>query len=180
MTENKTEWQGSKSLKSTLTSVASLTEDPNNARGHDEASITAIEVSLKRFGQLKPIVVRNGIVIAGNGTLRAARKLGWVNIAAITVDHLDENEAKAYAIVCNRTSELSHWNFAVLETQLHDLQCLKDDDLLSSLGWSDKDLKAIMEKDTIEVSTHTREITQSDLKTDTKCPKCGFEFKHAK
>jgi len=64
--------------------IAELDLDPANVRQHDEKNLAAIKSSLKRFGQQKPIVVDpKGIVIAGNGTLTAARALGWDRIRIV-------------------------------------------------------------------------------------------------
>jgi hypothetical protein len=54
--------------------VSTLLNDPANVRKHNERNLESIKASLARFGQQKPIVVgRDGVVIAGNGTLAAAR-----------------------------------------------------------------------------------------------------------
>jgi hypothetical protein len=67
-----------KQLHSLLVEVGSLVHDPNNARLHDERNIEAIRASLKRYKQRKPIVVHKTkrVVIAGNGTLTAAKREG--------------------------------------------------------------------------------------------------------
>jgi len=66
--------------------------DPANVRRHPERNLASIKASLARFGQQRPIVVDgNGVVRAGNGTLEAARQLGWteINIPA-QADHRPE------------------------------------------------------------------------------------------
>ena len=74
--------------------LAALHADPDNARTHNEVNLAAIEASLATFGQQKPIVVnRIGKVIAGNGTLAAAAKLGWETIAVVRFD--TDNDARA-------------------------------------------------------------------------------------
>src|SRR5690349_16525184 len=86
--------------------VGSLTLDPANVRQHPEASLDAICASLRRFGQQKPIVVdEQGIVRAGNGTLLAARQLGWTAIDIVRTS-LSGIEAAAYSIADNRTTDL--------------------------------------------------------------------------
>ena len=91
--------------------ISGLTEDPENVRSHDERSIDSIAASLQRFMQRKPVVVQQeGMVVrAGNGTLVAAKRLGWTHLAAIVV-HETDVEAAAYAIADNRTAELSEWD----------------------------------------------------------------------
>lgn len=105
-----------------LVSVDSIVLDPANARLHPEKNLEAIKGSLARFGQQKPILVcrANRIVIAGNGTLTAARELGWADIRVRWTD-LSGPEATAYALADNRTSELAEWDFSVLGTQLKSL-----------------------------------------------------------
>ena len=98
--------------------VANLSFDPSNARKHDEKNLEAIKGSLRKFGQRKPIVVRNDVVIAGNGTLQAALALGWAEIEVVRADDMTNTEATAYALADNRTSELATWDNDVLGKQL--------------------------------------------------------------
>src|SRR5690554_4033428 len=87
--------------------IGDLTADPANVRKHSTRNLEAIKASLKRFGQQKPIVVDgNGVVIAGNGTLEAARSLGWTHIEIVRTE-LTGSEAVAFAIADNRTAELA-------------------------------------------------------------------------
>lgn len=92
-----------------------LTFDPDNARLHPEENDAAIRDSLSRYGQLKPLVVRRDgmTVVAGNGTLAAARGLGWRELACNVVD-LDQLEAVGYGLADNRTSELAAWDVEVV------------------------------------------------------------------
>lgn len=108
-------------LKVEKRSIASLVADPENARIHDEVNINAIMGSLKTFGLQKPIVVSDaGVVIAGNGTLAAARALGWTEIDAVVTD-LSGDEARAFALADNRTAELAKWDELILGKTLSDL-----------------------------------------------------------
>ena len=103
--------------------ITSLSLDPNNARKHSERNLSAIAESLKQFGQRKPIVVHRGVVIAGNGTLEAAKSLGWSEIAIAEVpDDWDVEKAKAYALADNRTAELAEWDEGELAKQLLELE----------------------------------------------------------
>jgi len=92
-----------------------LVLDPKNARTHDPRNVEGIAASLRKFGQLKPIVVHRttGVVEAGNGTFLAAEKLGWKYLAAVRVEH-DPASAAGFAIADNRTAELAGWDDAVL------------------------------------------------------------------
>src|ERR1700761_7633010 len=102
--------------------INTLSPDPANARRHPERNLDQIKASLKRFGQQKPIVVdATNIVRAGNGTLAAAKALGWTTIAAVRSE-LAKTELTAYAIADNRTAELAEWDAAVLAETLADAE----------------------------------------------------------
>ena len=104
----------SEHLTVTNKSVNELSADPANLRKHNERNIEAIKASLRRFGQQKPIVVNDkGIVIAGNGTLEAARALGWDTIAVVHT-RLDDHGQVLYGIADNRTAELAEWDWMAL------------------------------------------------------------------
>jgi DNA modification methylase len=103
--------------------IEKLTLDPNNARAHDDKNLKAIEGSLQEFGQRKPIVIdQNNVIVAGNGTVTAAKALGWTEIEAVRVPaDWDADRIKAFALADNRTAELATWNQEVLEQQLREL-----------------------------------------------------------
>ena len=122
--------------------VSTLLNDPANVRKHNERNLDSIKASLARFGQQKPIVVgRDGVVIAGNGTLAAARSLGW-SMIDIVRSHLTGAEATAYAIADNRTAELAEWDEESLAQQLAALQ-IEDEELLAATGFDEKELEAM-------------------------------------
>lgn len=102
-------------LQTMLVPIDSLNHDPANARLHAERNMRAICSSLARFGQLKPIVVQEQgrVIRAGNGTVMAARSLGWTQIAAVVMP-MDEATAVQFAIADNRTAELAEWDDAAL------------------------------------------------------------------
>ena len=103
--------------------ITELTLDPKNARKHSARNLEAIAASLNKFGQRKPIVVHRGVVLAGNGTLEAAKSLGWTEIEVAEVpEDWDNDTAKAYALADNRTAELAEWDESELAKQLLELQ----------------------------------------------------------
>lgn len=114
-------------LKVEVVDVGVLTPDPTNARKHSAKNLDAIAGSLRQFGQRRPLVVWGTTVIAGNGTLEAAKSLGWERIAITRVPRdWSHEQAKAYALADNRTAELAEWDAAVLADQLVELD---------SVGW---------------------------------------------
>jgi len=123
--------------------------DPANVRTHSERNVDAIAASLARFGQQKPIVVDgDNVVRAGNGTVEAAKSLGWDSLD-VAVTKLSGSDATAYAITDNRTSELAEWDESGLVAQLDALQ-REDEELFQTTGFDDADLGAMMDRQALE------------------------------
>lgn len=119
--------------------------DPANARSHPTRNIEAIKASLVRFGQQTPIVLdAKGICRKGNGTVLAARELGWESILAVRTK-LEATEAAAYAIADNRTAELAAWDDKALAEQLRAFQGVEDFDL-SSVGFTEAEIDGLLER----------------------------------
>ncbi len=126
-------------MKAEIVKIETLVFDPANARKHGEKNLAAIKSSLQRFGQQKPIVVdANGVVRAGNGTLAAAKALGWKEIAIVR-SPLSGSEATAYAIADNRSSELAEWDDDSLAKQLSALQ-IENEKLAGVTGFDQTDI----------------------------------------
>ncbi len=131
-------------MKSETVPIDSLSFDPANVRKHGERNLATIKASLLRFGQQKPIVVdANGVVRAGNGTLAAAKALGWKEIAVVR-SALAGSEATAYAIADNRTAELAEWDEDALAETLSALQC-EDEALLDAAGFDSAELSRMID-----------------------------------
>jgi hypothetical protein len=153
--------------------IDSLILDPENARKHSKRNIDAIAGSLSTFGQRRPLVVWDGIVIAGNGTLEAARSIGWtdIEITRVPPDWTHE-QARAYALADNRTAELAEWDAEILANQLIEL-----DSVGYEIGdWGFQSLNP----PTGEGQDTTHEIDVDEWKFAHTCPKCGFEFNDEK
>ncbi len=129
-------------LQVKLIKLSELSPDPANLRKHPKRNLEGIAASLKRFGQQKPIVVdKNGIVVAGNGTFLAAKKLGWASIAAIKTE-LEGAEAIAYAIADNQMATMAEWDEEALAKTLNSL----DLDLQEAAGFIQSDIEELLGK----------------------------------
>jgi len=128
-------------LRKLAVAVADLNPDPSNARKHGQRNLDSIKASLAAFGQRKPLVVqREGMIVrAGNGTLEAAKVLGWDYIAAVVIDE-DSAQAVQFAIADNRTAELAEWDDETLATLLDGM----DEPTRDLLAFDDKELAGLM------------------------------------
>jgi site-specific DNA-methyltransferase (adenine-specific) len=135
-------------MKTERVPIGSVQFDPANVRRHGEKNLDAIKASLSRFGQQKPIVVdADGIVRAGNGTLMAAKALGWPEVTIVRTS-LKGAEATAYAIADNRTAELAEWDDDALAQTLAALQ-IEDEELAKATGFDDADIDAMLAPDEV-------------------------------
>lgn len=144
--------------------ITSIVLDPSNARRHASKNLEALKGSLAKFGQQKPIVVgHNGVVIAGNGTLEAARALGWSAIKIVRTS-LEGTEATAFAIADNRSGELAEWDAGVLSDTLRALQAMDFD--LGAIGFDESDLAKLLATEVTEGLTDPDELPEQ---VETRC-----------
>ena len=159
-------------LRPLAVEVSTLVEDPANARLHPTRNMEAITASLRRFGQRKPVVVRREgmIVEAGNGTLAAARALGWDHLAAVLVDD-DATTATGFAIADNRTAERATWDDAALARLLG---AVKDEMPEMELGFSDEEIKHILiDPEAPGFDQIPMQVSDGLYESDDEvCPKC--------
>jgi ParB-like chromosome segregation protein Spo0J len=149
--------------------IQDLTPDPENARQHDEKNLKAIMGSLEEFGQRKPIVVTQaGIIVAGNGTVEAAKRLGWLDIQAVRVPNdWTPKQIKAFALADNRTAELASWNSIKLAEQLIDLE--EADFQIEEFGF--------IKEEFVEATKPEDFPSFDDVEeTSHRCPKCHYEW----
>jgi len=135
-------------LEIKVIAIDDLTLDPDNARAHNQKNLDAIAKSLQMFGQRKPVVITNeNVVVAGNGTLEAAKQIGWKGLAVVRVpSDWDSDTIKAYALADNRSAELASWDTDILLSQLRELKL--EDWNVGDFGFKDFDLKTREEIDT--------------------------------
>jgi hypothetical protein len=151
--------------------IGSITPDPANVRQHSDRNLEVIKGSLSAFRQQKPIVVDgDGICRAGNGTLEAARALGWTHIA-VARTKLTGAEAVAYAIADNRSGDPdigSTWEPEVLSRQIAGI--VADGIDLNGIGFLPDEIAAL---EVPEFDPGGADPTQLDEKSPTTCPECG-------
>lgn len=93
----------------------------DNARKHDVEDIEAIKNSIREFGFDDPIGIwgDNNTIVEGHGRLIAARQLGMDTVPCIRLDHLTDEQRRAYALAHNKTAELSEWDVQLMNGELN-------------------------------------------------------------
>ena len=129
-----------------LWSIERLQPDEKNARVHSKEQVGQIAASIVEFGFLNPILVdSNDGIVAGHGRLSAAKELALEVVPVVVLDHLTENQKKAYILVDNKLAENASWNEELLQEEIVALN-LQDFDI-SILGWDEDEIREIMEYD---------------------------------
>lgn len=110
-------------LKIEYLPVGSLKPYEKNARKHQNADVQTIVASIKEFGFDDPIGVwgEDNLIVEGHGRLMAAKKLGMQTVPVIHLDHLTDEQRRAYALAHNKTAEMSEWDFDFLGGELDDI-----------------------------------------------------------
>lgn len=161
-------WHGSPDLEHSLVAIADLEPFPGNPRQGDT---TAVAASLRRFGQVKPIVVDGKRIVAGHTLVRAAESEGWTHVA--THSHLfgSEEEQRAYLLADNRASDLGHYDDELLYLQLTTLENAE------GTGYSEGDTLALAEQlRTLEAPPEFEPLHPGHVHVEYACPSCGYEW----
>lgn len=142
----------------------SLKPHPKNSRKHSKEQIQAIADSIKRYGFNRAVSIRNGYILAGHGTVEAAKLLKMNVVPCVNLDHLTDDEARAYIIADNRTAELSLWDKGILQDELQELHGLIDFDAMQ-LGalCGDLDFGKLESEDPIDRQDRLQEFSDDDL-----------------
>jgi DNA modification methylase len=122
--------------------TASLVPYARNARTHSEEQIAQIAGSIKEFGFTNPILVGDGVVIAGHGRLEAARLLKLKRVPVITLHGLSEAKRRALVLADNRIALNAGWDLEMLRAELTDLREMGTD--LKTLGFFEDELAAVL------------------------------------
>lgn len=115
----------------------------------------------------------DGVVVAGNGSLEAARRLGWTHLAVADTTGMTAEEVRAFALADNRTAELSAWDYGVLHAEMQAGAPLED------LGWTREELAAVLPLEPVILPQPTSPLDRPSGASQIvhTCPKCGHEFR---
>lgn len=120
-----------------LLPLDALTPYSKNARNHQDEDVGAIAKSIEAFGFDDPIAVwgKRNIIVEGHGRLMAAKKLGMERVPVIHLDHLTDEQRRAYTLAHNQTTDNSSFDPAKLMDELRELDGLDLDFNLGDFGF---------------------------------------------
>lgn len=135
----------SKNLNIKYIDVEQLEVYANNARIHSKQQIKQIARSIKAFGFINPVLVdADNRLVAGHGRLLAAKSIGLKTIPCIRIDHLSEDEKRAYILADNKLAENAGWDPDLLKVELSYLSQVDVDIDVELTGFAMPEIDIIM------------------------------------
>ena len=101
--------------------ISELKPYDKNAKIHTQEQVEQIKKSIQEFGMDDPIAVWNNEIVEGHGRLYACKELGIKEVPIIRLDHLTDEERKAYTLVHNKLTMNTDFDFELLTGELVDL-----------------------------------------------------------
>ena len=140
--------------------IKSLKPYERNTRKHTDYDVGEIAKSITECGFNDPIGVygESLTIVEGHGRLLAAKKLGMKEVPCIRLDHMTDDQRRKYAILHNKTAELSAFDFDNLAIELEDLDFSNFD---FTFGIEDEEEETdIVEDEAPEVDEDAEPITK--------------------
>jgi ParB-like chromosome segregation protein Spo0J len=143
-------------------SLYDLVEYPNNPRIGD---VNTIYESLLENGQYRPLVVnrKDNVILAGNHTFKALKRLGWATAIVWYVDVTDE-QAKQIMLVDNKLNDDATYDYEKLEKAISEMQDVGE---LIGTGYTEEALDEVLKDLPTEVDApaqnSSKEQTEANL-----------------
>ena len=108
-------------LKIEYVDINSIKPYKNNAKEHPQEQIEQIKNSIKQFNMIDPIGIWKDEIVEGHGRLIACKELGYKEVPIIRLDHLTDEERKAYTLAHNKLTMNSDFDIDILNNELDDI-----------------------------------------------------------
>ena len=124
----------------------------NNAKIHTPEQIEQIKKSIEQFGMNDPIGIwgKENIIVEGHGRYQALKELGYNEVECIRLDHLTDEERKAYTLAHNKLTMNTDFNFDILEEELNNFDTIDMSDFGFDIDLDIEEEKEV-EEDNFEV-----------------------------
>ena len=94
-----------------------------NAKIHTPEQIDQIKKSIEEFGMNDPIAVwgKDNLIVEGHGRLEALKQLGYTEVECIRLDHLTDEERRAYTLAHNKLTMNTDFDIDILNDELFNI-----------------------------------------------------------
>jgi len=136
-----------------IVKVADLTPHPGNYQRHDATQVAGLRASLRKFKQVRSIVVQEAgpgqsatyLLVAGHGLTEAAKQEGITTLRADVIPaDWPPVKVKAYLVSDNELARQSDPDSAQLAALLEEVRAQADAELLEATGYGDARLDALL------------------------------------
>lgn len=125
--------------------IGQLQPHKRNPRTHSRKQVQQIAASIKAFGFNNPVLVdRHGEILAGHGRVEAANMLGLKSVPVIRIQHLSEEQKRAYLIADNKIALNAGWNAEMLAVDLKELATCDLSFELEVTGFDTEELQVLV------------------------------------
>lgn len=140
-------------LKIEIIDINKLKPYEKNAKLHPKEQIEQIKKSIEQFGMNDPIAIwgEDNIIVEGHGRLEALKQLNYKAVPCIRLDHLSDEERKAYTLAHNKLTMNSDFDLDILNDELDDILNIDMSDFGFDLDLEDEEEKEIIEDEVPEV-----------------------------
>lgn len=126
--------------------VEDLAPYAGNAKEHPDWQVDQIVASIEEFGNCDPVAVwtnPEGVceIVEGHGRLMALKKMGAPTVPVIKLDHLTDEQRRAYALVHNQLTMNTGFDMGILAGEVEAVEDIDMsafgfdmDDIMSTLG----------------------------------------------
>lgn len=144
--------------------IRDLKVNPANPRLHSKLQIKQLAQSVEAFRFNVPILInREGNVIAGHARLLAAEKIGLEKVPTIRLEHLTDEQAKAFAIADGRLAEMGSWDDRLLAETLKEISLLNLDFSIEATGFTMAEIDILIEGLSVDAQSSESEDTVAFL-----------------
>jgi len=127
--------------------LGAIEAHPRNYQRHPESQIAELMASLRRFGQVRSLVVQEQdggyLMVAGHGVMEAARRLEWEELRADVLPATwTAEQVMAYLVADNELAKQAEPDEVQLATLLKELEAAEFG--LEGLGWDKDELERLI------------------------------------
>jgi DNA modification methylase len=149
-------------LEIEIRSIDALKPAKRRTRKPTAAQIERVIQSIRRFGFVGPLLVKEDRIVDGHVRHAAAEKLGMTTLPCIDVRHLSDDEVGLLAVTVNRLAELGEWDLDAVKIVFEHAIDLNFD--LSVTGFS------LQEQDIILIADAAQEATEEQIPDPPEAP----------
>src|ERR1700682_608316 len=105
--------------------ISDLKPNARNPRLHSKKQLHQIATSIGEFGFNVPALIDSAnVIIAGHGRVEAARELGMATVPVLRIEHLTDEQKRAFALADNKIALNSDWDLEILQLDMKELSAL--------------------------------------------------------